>query len=500
MNAPFAIRLRDKATGQYYAPARAEEPLKASPVYEGASQQPRLVRWTGHYGGPNSALSAGIGSLRSRSRDRRRNDGVADAGIETLVSNLVGTGIKPQFNTKDSGLNKELSELWEEWTDEADAEERLDFYGLQYLAAVAMVEAGDVFIRLRTRRPEDRLPVPLQMQVLEAEYVPSDKTESISGGWIQNGIEFNGIGRRVAYHMHRDHPNDNSRAFDGILLSRIPAQDVVHLAVPRRPGLVRGEPWLARALVKLHDLDQADDAMVLKTKIQNLFTGWVSGSVEGAFAWQGAADAGGLAVAPAEPGAVQQLPAGSTINWNDPPDVGANYEPFMKGQMRRVAASIGILYEQLTGDYSQVNDRMWRAAINEFVRRIEHIQHHIIVYQMCRPIVARWVDTAILSGAIRLPSGVTAKRAAMPKWVPQARPYINPVQDVEAKTAEVRAGFKSREATVSAMGDDVEQIDAETARDREREKRLGLTYDTSAEAKLTAKQIKEEPQNAGPSR
>ena len=240
MNAPFAIRVRDKATGQYYQPAKAEAPPTGSPVYEGASQRPRLVRWTGHYGGPNSALSGNISSLRARSRDRRRNDGVADAGVEALVSNLVGTGIKPQFNTKDAGLNKALAELWEEWTDEADGDERLDFYGLQYMAASAMVEAGDVFVRMRTRRPEDGLSVPLQLQVLEAEYVPSEKTESITGGWIQNGIEFDGIGRRVAYHMHRDHPNEITRTIDGNNLSRIPARDVVHLAMPRRPGLVRG--------------------------------------------------------------------------------------------------------------------------------------------------------------------------------------------------------------------------------------------------------------------
>jgi capsid protein len=42
----------------------------------------------------------------------------------------------------------------------------------------------------------------------------------------------------------------------GVETVRVPAEEVIHLFRPLRPGQIRGEPWLARALVKLNELDQ----------------------------------------------------------------------------------------------------------------------------------------------------------------------------------------------------------------------------------------------------
>jgi capsid protein len=62
--------------------------------------------------------------------------------------------------------------------------------------------------------------------------------------------------------------------------------------------------------------------------------------------------------------------------------------------------------------------------------------------------------------------------------MPQAWPYIHPVQDVEAAQLEVRNGLASRSGKVSERGDDVEVIDAEQAADNTRADELGLKYDS----------------------
>ncbi len=51
--------------------------------------------------------------------------------IETLVSNAVGTGIKPQFKVKNAEFSKVVQALWLRWSDEADSHSVHDFYGLQ---------------------------------------------------------------------------------------------------------------------------------------------------------------------------------------------------------------------------------------------------------------------------------------------------------------------------------------------------------------------------------
>ena len=140
--------------------------------YTAAGHGRRAVSWRAPGTGLTSGLTGDLGTLINRSRAALRNDPWASAGISKLVANIVGTGIKPKSEAVDDSFRKELQQLFLDWTDESDADGVLGFYGQQSLAARAMLEAGECFVRLRPRRPEDGLSVPLQVQILEAEFVP----------------------------------------------------------------------------------------------------------------------------------------------------------------------------------------------------------------------------------------------------------------------------------------------------------------------------------------
>ena len=91
-----------------------------------------------------------------------------------------------------------------------DADGLTDFGGLQALVVRTMAESGEVLIRLRERRIEDGLPVPLQLQVLEPDHLDSMKTSELpDGGFIVQGIEFDALGRRRAYWLFPTHPGDS---------------------------------------------------------------------------------------------------------------------------------------------------------------------------------------------------------------------------------------------------------------------------------------------------
>jgi lambda family phage portal protein len=456
--------------------------------YEAAGQSgPRNGRWRVPAGGPNTVMGGSLSTLRARSRDGRRNDGLADTIIEVLVDNLIGTGIKPQFQTKNAKLNAQLAQLFLDWTDEADADEMDDFYGQQAMAFGSMLEGGDCFGRLRVRRLDDGYSVPLQIQLLEGEFVPEWWTRPAPGGSIQQGIEFDFLNQRRAYWMFRVHPGDwmaqQFVQFSSMIPYRVDAADVMHLAHRKRPGAIRGEPWLVRALIKLHDLDEYDDAQLVRQKISAMFAGFVKNVNANPFAVEPddlQTEDGGQTVYPSlDAGTLQNLDENEEIEFSTPPSPGDSFEAYMAHQERRVAKSGGIMYESLTGDFSKVNDRTYRAAVNEFRRRIQRLQGRFI-FQWCRPAMNRWVDLAIMAGAITLPRGVTAADVKRVNWTPQAFPYLNPVQDIQAKREEVRSGFKSRRRTVSEAGDDVEQTDAEIASDNERADKAGLVFDSDA--------------------
>jgi lambda family phage portal protein len=382
-------------------------------------------------------------------------------------------------------------QLWTEWTDWADSAGQLDFYGLQAQAVRGMAVAGETFTRLRNRRPGDVPGVPLQLQVLEADHVPIDREEKISTGFVQQGIAFDLIGRRTGYMMYRHHPADQlvmGAGFDTEPVF-VPASEVIHLYdTMARPGQIRGEPWFTRALAKLKDLDDYDDAELMRKKISAMLVGFIKRNVPTGssledlkeFWGEGTAEDGsatkianGVGEITMEPGSMNQLAPGEEVDFSQPQDVGGQYEVFMRQQLRALAVFAGMLYEQLTGDYGSLNDRTWRAAFNEFKRRCEMLQHHIVVFQFCRPVWRRWRQLAIVAGLL-----TEEEAPETVKWVAQSWPYINPKQDIEAAQLEIRAGIASRSEKAMERGRDAREIDAEQAADNESADQAKVKYDS----------------------
>jgi len=478
MAARSPVRFRIKGTSVYVEP-------RASTAYETTGTGRRSLAMRVGSFGPNAALDYSSDALRAQARDADRKNGLAKVIADRLAANIVGTGIMPQ------PTSTRARDLWARWTDEASADGTLDFYGMQAQIARALPVSGECFIRFRPRRPEDGLTVPLQLQVLESDYVPMDKNETLPNGrgWIRQGVEFNPVGQRVAYWMYRQHPSDRQvlQTFD-MMPVRVPASEVLHVydAFSARPGQVRGVPWITQALPKLKDLDGYDDAELMRKKVAAMYVGSVKRNLpQGITAeelkdiWGEDAELeDGIGSVSSEPGTINLLEPGEELEWSSPQDVGGMYEVYKRDQHRLIAAFAGLLYEQLTGDFSSLNDRTWRAAFNEFKRRCEMWQHHILVYQFCRPVWSRWMATARLTGALR-----PAEAQDVVKWVPQAWPYINPTQDIEATEAEIRAGIASRSQKASERGLDSAEIDAEQAADNARADKLGLKYDSDGRQK-----------------
>lgn len=227
-------------------------------AYEGARQGRRTEGWIAAGTGANAEIAPALARLRDRSRDLVRNNPYAGKAVQALVSNMVGTGLMPRARAADAEVSRQADRLWLDFAATADADGLTDFAGLQALIVRGLVESGEVLVRLRERRAEDGLAVPLQLQVLEADHLDSWKTgELADGGFILQGIEFDALGRRRAYWLFPTHPGDGRGA---LVATRVPADRVLHLFERLRPGQVPGVPWFAPVMLKLRDLDAYDEA------------------------------------------------------------------------------------------------------------------------------------------------------------------------------------------------------------------------------------------------
>jgi lambda family phage portal protein len=220
--------------------------------------------------GLNAAILAGATTAARRAGWYARNNPWVAAAVDSLVGNVVGAGIKPQSTHPDRAVRERLQALWLRWTDMADAGGLGDFYGLQAMAVRAMVESGESFARLRMAK--DAASIPLHIELLDREQVSSDLHREIGGGArIRAGIEFDSAGRRVAYWVRSSRPGDplGPLRMDPV---RVPAADCIHLFKPLAAGQLRGITWLAPVLLRLHELDQFEDATLVKANVAALFT------------------------------------------------------------------------------------------------------------------------------------------------------------------------------------------------------------------------------------
>jgi lambda family phage portal protein len=433
-------------------------------------------------------------TVLARSRYLAANNPYAAAAKATYVSALVGSGIKPSWLVKDAALKAKLQELWLDWTDETDADGLTDFYGQQGIIGGEMFEAGECFVRFRPRRADDGFAVPLQLQILPAEMLPINDNRTLTGGnEIECGIEFDKIGRRVAYWFLRNHPGSdirrgNAGASDRV---RVPASEVLHLYKPFSAGQVRGIPHTLSAIAKLAMLDQYDDAELERKKIAALFAAFITrprpeddnGGPLGGQKADATTDGVDNGVA-LEPGSISELAEGESIEFAEPADVGNNYEQFQYRTLLSCAAGFGVPYAAMTGDLRSTSYGSMRGGLIEFRRRIEGDQHHVMVFQFCRPVKDRFLRVAALEGDLDVggPSAFLGRERELRrvKWIPPHWDWIDPWKDMQAEKLAVRAGFKSRGDVIEQSGYDPEETDARIAADKKRADRYDLVFDSDA--------------------
>lgn len=472
--------------------------VAGTPALEAGARGRRMRHFTPPRRHINSLIEASGRTVLDRARWLVRNNAYANNAVEFFAGQVVGTGIVPSWKglAGRPTLKRALSAAWLRWTDEADAEGLTDLYGQQRRAARELFLAGEVFFRERPRRPEDGLSVPLQYQMLPSEMLPVEDNRSLgNGNEVRQGIEFDAIGRRVAYWFYRRHPDDYSATRSGTYATqqvRVPASQVLHVLDPVEAGQIRGLSRLAPAILPLWLLDLYDDAELDRKRVAALYTVFRKVPADYDPAAQGAEDMGdGTAQQELGSGAQIVLPPGEDIAIAGPADVGGSYEAFQYRNLLRAAAALGIPYTGLTGDMVRANYSSERAAELKFRRRAEAFQHSVLVFQMCRPVVTAWLRAAALAGAV---PGIGAPRLAadLPglsrvAWIPPAWPWVDPTKDVKAAKDEVEAGFRSRSSVIEARGEDPDVVDAEIAADRARERALLLdTTPSSFAAKPAA--------------
>ena len=441
--------------------------------YEAAGSGRRTSSWKKSTADADGASLSALVPLRGLSRDLRRNNPWARRGIEAITGNTVGNGIEAKAVTTDATLAATAMELWKAWgeTTACDFDGRLDFKGLQRLVMDALVESGEVLILKEAANRADGLPVPLRIRILEPDFIDT-RLDGLTakGARVRQGIELDGQGRRVAYWLFKKHPGATGLSGSSTFFSesvRIPASDVIHIYRVDRAGQMRGVPWLCTAIARLNDFTDYEDAKLMQAKVQALFSAFVSDMDASAISL-GKEDDDNDELETIEPGQVQYLKPGQEVTFPNPPT--ATLENFTADQLRAIAAGLGVTYEDLSGDYSQVNfssARMGRLAHQINVKRW---RRELVIGLLCKG-VWNWV-MGLAAGMNDWPSVPGSS------WTSPPMPMIAPDKEIRALKEGVRSGFMTLNEAIRERGEDPETHLQEIADTNKRLDDLKITLDS----------------------
>jgi lambda family phage portal protein len=415
--------------------------------YEAAGTGRRNEGWRRPGTSANSEISSSASMLRNGARQLVRDNGHAANAVNVLETNVIGTGIRPDFEAERDVTTRMLEELWEEHVEmeSSGAEELGNFYDRQGLGFRAIVESGSVLSRRRRRSAASRLPLPYQVQLLEPDYLDTTLTAHNSNVVIQ-GKEYDKQGNLTAFHIYTQHPGDTlmgMRMRTGSI--RVAASEISHAFRMDRPGQVDGVSWFSPVMPTLRDLADTRDSYQLRQKIAACYTVFLYESEP-----TGGVSNNGTAVSShVEPGRIESVPPGKQVSFANPPGV-EGMSDFDKAQLMTIAVGMGMPYEALTGDLRNVSFLSGRMGWLAFYRNIDSWRSRIVIPRLCRPELGWFLDAVATAKGIAEPVRV--------HWISPHRDLLSPVDEIKALREEMRLGALSYPDMVKMRGRDPNQV------------------------------------------
>jgi lambda family phage portal protein len=408
--------------------------------------------------------------LLERARDLERNSDIVESAIGAISRNAIGAnGIIPQAHVlkangdEDERRNDAIEALWREWCrhEYCDVAGAQTFAELQSLVLRRRIVDGEVFVRKIYVKGR----FPLRLQVLEPDQLDKSKTEH-QGRKVYEGIEVDEYLRPVAYWFLPDPLKDPIR---------VPAEEVIHLWHRKRPTQVHGVSELAIVMQRIKDTKEFIDAELVAARIAACFALFVRTPNPGGFTGRMDKNSANQPLQSIEPGMIQYLGMGEDVVEAKPNHPSTTARDFVSLQQRLSGAGLGMSYESLSRDLSQVSYSSVRQGHLEDRKNYEIFQRYLVEH-FCRPVWEAFVESVALSGALKIPDFYGRReRYVSARWITPGWQWVDPLKEVNAATQSLLIGASTLEEICGGKGADWQEVLRQRAREQKYAADLGLT-------------------------
>lgn len=179
--------------------------------------------------------------LVRKSRYWEKNDGICNRLADIWDQYTVGPrGLVHTPASSNPEFNALATEAWSRWSEFPDLSSRMTLGAIQSLTSYRWFWDGEISI-LKTRGSTGRP----RIQLIECQRIATP-TGAVSED-IHDGVKVDSNGRPVSYFIQN--------SFRGDEFAERPAESVIRIFEPSRPGQLRGFPVLASVLNTIQDLD-----------------------------------------------------------------------------------------------------------------------------------------------------------------------------------------------------------------------------------------------------
>jgi lambda family phage portal protein len=469
-------------------PARPIEPafsvVGGARAFAASGTDRLTASWGTHNSSINADLEGGLTVLRARSRDWCVNTDQGARYLELVADNIIGAApprLQVRAKAYDTGeqmddvANTTIERAWADWCRAGQCEVTGALGFAEVCRALVQAAARDGEFLLRRVRNLS-FAYGYQLQLLDVDRIDSGANIAPAqpgGNAIRLGVEINALGRKVALHLFNRHPGDSSIGLAGKgMAERVPAQNLLHGFVLKRPEQVRGYPWAAPVLRRANTLTTYEGYALEAAKVGAAKMGFYTvdkDAVNGAeVTWEQMRTATGELVQDAEAAMLEALPPGvgfEVADWTYPADA---FPAFVTEYKRDIAAGLGVAHHNLSGNMAGVNYSSARIAeLNE--RRAWRALQQWFISCCVQVVYADWLECALLKRAIVLPNGSALPAEKLQKFLaassfqPQGWAWVDPEKDMKAAAIGMSYDMRSLRAVADEQGVDLEDTLADKA-------------------------------------
>lgn len=375
----------------------------------------------------DAALSPEIRrKLRNRARLERDNNPYLAGMVQTLASDLVGTGPRLQLSIPDADADVvgRVEESVYEWGQRVDLARKLR------LMKMAKAIDGESVGVLFTNRRLSRRGVQLDVRLVEADQLASP-VPRIEPGTV-DGLELDADGNVARYYLLRHHPgatlvgwNMDGQWYD--------AEDVIHWFHAVRPGQHRGVGEVVPALEQFAHLRRytlavitaaetaADFAAILKTTLP---PEGVAAALE---AWE---------TMPISRGMATSIPDGWDAVQMKAEHPTSTFGEFEKRMLTAIARSMNLPYIVAAMDSSAASYSSMRGDYLVY-RKAVGCERADLERVVLDPLLERWLDEAALVSGL-LPDGLPPVAEWTWSWTWDGFEHVDPAKEQTALEGALR--------------------------------------------------------------